>query len=134
MSPEPQSSQRATLGPEDTPLRAATRFAVELMAWVAVPWALWTRSVALALVAALVLVLTPATFNVPGDKQVTGVAVPGWARVLVELVLYGAAAWGVATLEGGPVGGLVAALVAGLAVVQVPRWRWMLSRRDEAPG
>lgn len=56
------------------PISGGLRFAAELVAWVAVPWALWPHSPLLAIAAVLVLVVPPAVL---GTEQ------PRW-RALVE--------------------------------------------------
>lgn len=126
MSGAARGGEGAALGPADTPLRATTRFLVELAAWVTVPWALWDRSAVLALAGAAVLIATPAALNVPGDKRVTGIAVPGAVRLAIELALYAAAAWGLIAVVGGGAGTIGAVAVAAAAAVQVPRWRWLV--------
>lgn len=71
--------------PLDTWLSGGLRFGVELLAWVAGPWAmgrwlgLWAAALAL-----VILVALPAVFSVPGDKQQVIVAVPGVVRFLIE--------------------------------------------------
>ena len=50
------------------PLRGGLRVLAELVAWVAVPWALWPHSPVLAIAAVLVLVVPPAVFGTPGDR------------------------------------------------------------------
>ena len=104
------------------------RFATELVAWVATPWALWSRSVPLAVLSVVVLIGLPTIFATPGDKRQVIVAVPGFVTivlVVVQIVAAVAAAWAVWHA-------FAAALVSVLAVVTVvlelPRWRWLLSR------
>jgi len=110
----------------DSPAGAATRFAVELCAWVAAPWAAAQWSwVAGALVLA-VLVALPATFNVPGDKHHGGRAVSGRVRIGIELVLVAAAVVGaVLAWPAWAVAGVATLVVADL-VVGLPRWAWLL--------
>ncbi|AQZ70109.1 hypothetical protein BKM31_04085 [[Actinomadura] parvosata subsp. kistnae] len=105
------------------------RFATELVAWVATPWALAPHSVALAVLSVIVLIGLPTLFSTPGDKRNVIVAVPGFVTillVLLQVVAAVAAAW-VAWHA------FAAALVSVLAVVTVvlelPRWRWLLTRR-----
>ncbi|NUT11117.1 MAG: hypothetical protein HOQ38_11640 [Nonomuraea sp.] len=112
----------------DDRFAAAFRFAAELVAWVATPWALASRSVPLAVLSVVVLIGLPTVFATPGDKRNVIVAVPGFvtiALVVLQLVAAVAASW-VAWHA------VVAALVSVLAVVTVvlelPRWRWLLSR------
>ncbi|MDF2492715.1 MAG: hypothetical protein K0Q58_1293 [Microbacterium sp.] len=54
------------------PLRGGLRFLAELVAWVAVPWALWPHSPVLAIAAVLVLVVPPAVFGTLGDRNSRG--------------------------------------------------------------
>src|SRR6478735_894327 len=78
----------------DSPVGAATRAGVELVAWVAAPWALASWSWAAAVLLLVVLVALPATFNVPGDKRHAGHPVSGRVRIGIELLLTGAAVLG----------------------------------------
>ena len=110
----------------DSPAGAATRFGVELCAWVAAPWALAHWSSAAGALVVIVLVALPATLNVPGDKHHGGRAVSGPVRIGIELVLVAAAvvgavlAWPVWAVAG------VGLLVAADLVVGLPRWAWLL--------
>ncbi|UBU10118.1 hypothetical protein [Nonomuraea gerenzanensis] len=117
----------STPRPDD---RAASvfRFATELVAWVATPWALAPHSVPLAVLSVIVLIGLPTVFSTPGDKRQVIVAVPGFVTILLvalQVVAAVAAAW-VAWHA------FAAALVSVLAVVTVvlelPRWRWLLGR------
>ncbi|MDP4507970.1 hypothetical protein [Nonomuraea turcica] len=107
---------------------SAFRFATELVAWVATPWALAPHSVPLAVVSVVVLIGLPTVFSTPGDKRNVIVAVPGQVTiglVVLQLVTAVAAAWSAWHA-------VAAALVSVLAVVTVvlelPRWRWLTSR------
>jgi hypothetical protein len=112
----------------DDRVGSAFRFATELVAWVATPWALAPHSVLLAVLSVVVLIGLPTLFSTPGDKRNVIVAVPGpvtIALVVLQLVAAVAASW-VAWHA------VVAAVVTVLAVVTVvlelPRWRWLLAR------
>ncbi|MEV0826110.1 hypothetical protein [Nonomuraea rubra] len=112
----------------DDRVASAFRFATELVAWAATPWALAAYSVPLAVLSVIVLIGLPTVFSTPGDKRNVIVAVPGVVTVLLvglHVVAAVAAAW-VAWHA------FAAALVSVLAVVTVvmelPRWRWLLSR------
>ncbi len=78
------------LGPNplDTLLSGGLRFLVELMAWVAGPWAagrwlgVWAGALAL-----VVLMALPSVFSVPGDKNQVVVAVSGPLRLALEISL-----------------------------------------------
>ncbi len=114
--------------PADTALRAGTRFATELLAWGTGAWAAGRTSVLLGALTLVVLVGAPALFNVPGDKNVTGVAVPGAVRVAIEVGLYGVAATAPWLVLGRPVSAVLTLLVCVAAGIQVTRWRWLASR------
>ncbi|MGW0805869.1 hypothetical protein [Nonomuraea sp. NPDC002799] len=112
----------------DDRVASVFRFATELVAWVATPWALSSASVPLAVLSVVVLIGLPTLFSTPGDKRNVIVAVPGFVTVVLvalQLVAAVAAAW-VAWHA------FAAALVSVLAVVTVvlelPRWRWLSSR------
>ncbi|SEK85266.1 hypothetical protein [Nonomuraea pusilla] len=104
------------------------RFATELVAWVATPWALAPHSVALAVLSVVVLIGLPTVFATPGDKRNVLVAVPGYvtiALVVLQLVAAVAASW-----AAWPTAAAVAVsvLAAVSAVLELPRWRWLTSR------
>lgn len=89
-------SSRSQPGHNDA--RGALRFLAELIAWVAVPWALWPHSPGLAIGAVALLIGLPAVFSTPGDRPGGGtiVAVPGRVTillVLLQLAAATAAAW-----------------------------------------
>lgn len=72
------------------------RFATELCAWVATPWALAGWSAWAAAGSVVVLIGLPTLFATPGDKTQVIVPVPGAvtvALVLLQLVAAVAAAW-----------------------------------------
>ncbi|MEV4073746.1 hypothetical protein ACGFJC_11655 [Nonomuraea fuscirosea] len=113
--------------PADT-LASVFRFATELVAWMATPWALSSYSPPLAVLAAVVLIALPTLFATPGDKRKVIVAVPGYVTILLvvlHVVAAVAAAWAAWHA-------VVAAVVSVLAVVTVvlelPRWRWLVKR------
>jgi hypothetical protein len=113
------------------PLGGGLRFLAELVAWVAVPWALWPHSPVLAIAAVLALVVPPAVFGTPGDRPGGDppIAVPGAvtiASVLAHLVGATAAAWAV-----WPTVFAIAVTVLGITVVvsEQPRWRALVGRR-----
>ncbi|MEV4111756.1 hypothetical protein [Nonomuraea sp. NPDC049695] len=112
----------------DDRVASAFRFATELIAWVATPWALAPHSVLLAVLSVVVLIGLPTLLSTPGDKRNVIVAVPGPVTillVLVQLVAAVAAAWAAWHV-------FAAALVSVLALVtivlELPRWRWLASR------
>ena len=69
--------------PYDNPLSASTRFAVEIIAWVAASISLW-----LVIPAIAILIGLPAIFSTVGDNRKIVVATPGPVRVAIELLLY----------------------------------------------
>ena len=112
-------------GPGHNDARGALRFLTELIAWIAVPWALWPRSALLAIVAVLVLVGLPAVFGTPGDRPggFALVAVPGAVTmllVLLQLVAASVAAW---VLWPWWVAAPVTVLCLIVPVTERPRWR-----------
>ncbi|WP_258375002.1 hypothetical protein [Curtobacterium sp. MCSS17_006] len=115
------------------PLRGGLRFLAELVAWVAVPWAVWPHSPVLAITAVLVLVVPPAVFGTPGDRPGGDppVAAPGAvtiASVLAHLVGAVAAAW---VLWPKTVAIAVTALCVTVVVSEQPRWRALVRRERE---
>jgi hypothetical protein len=104
-------------------LSSLLRFAAEIVAWVAVPWALAAHSPVFAGVALLLLIGLPAVFVTPGDKVKVVVAVPGYVTVglvVLQLVSAVTAAWAAWPL---PVALLVWALVLATVYTELPRWR-----------
>ncbi|MFG1701050.1 hypothetical protein [Nonomuraea sp. NPDC049309] len=127
MSSAAPSSRPSAARPDDR-LASVFRFAVELLAWVATPWALAASSVPLAVLSVVVLIGLPTVFSTPGDKRHVVVAVPGWvtiALVVLHIVAAVAAAW---TVWHPVVAGVVTVLGVVTAVLELPRWRWLLSR------
>lgn len=118
-------------GPGHNDARGALRFLTELIAWVAVPWALWPHSPVLAIGAVLLLIGLPAVFSTPGDRPSgdTLVAVPGIVTillVLLQLVAACAAAWAVWPWW---VAALVTALCVVVPVTEQPRWHRLMRTR-----
>ena len=103
------------------------RFATELVAWVATPWALWPHSWPLAVLAVLVLIGLPTVLSTPGDKAHVIVPVPGPVTVLLVLLQLAAAvvsAWWVWPVWAAvPVSVLAAATV----VTERRRRQWLLA-------
>jgi hypothetical protein len=124
------STQTAVLGrsPEavDSPAGAATRFGVELTAWVAAPWAAASWSWVAAVLLLVVLVTLPATFNVPGDKHHGGHGVSGPVRIAIELVLVLAAVVGAGLAWPTWAAAAVVLLAVAYLVLGLPRWAWLL--------
>ncbi|TDB81965.1 hypothetical protein [Micromonospora sp. KC721] len=105
---------------------SALRFATELVAWVATPWALAGHSVLLAVASVVVLVALPTVFATPGDKEQVLVPVPG--QVTIGLVLLHMAAAAVASWLAWPLPAAITVwiLVAASVLAELPRWRWLI--------
>jgi len=113
------------------PLSAsAPRFLVEIIAWVAAPWALVAHSIWLAVLVEVLLIGLPTVFGMPGaKKQRNPVSIPAVPAIALELLQPVAAC--VAAFAAWPP--IVAALVVAVSLaacgLQLGRWRWMLARR-----
>ncbi|CAM9988296.1 unnamed protein product, partial [Ectocarpus fasciculatus] len=113
----------------DTAASAVTRFAAELAAWIAGPWAVrkWTGSWVAAFAALVVLVGTPAVFNAPGDKNVTIFPIPGPVRVVIEAAVVAAGVGGAWVVWPVWAFALVAVLAVSVVVTGARRYRWLLT-------
>lgn len=113
--------------PFDTGASAATRFLIELVAWVAGPWAVAsiTETGWLAVPALAVLMGLPSIFNTPGDKRVTGVPTPGPLRLLIEALLTVAAVAGAWLIWPPWAAVLVSLLAAAMVATGRRRYRWL---------
>lgn len=69
----------------EAPALAALRFALEVIAWVAIHFAFGWPFLALAVVALSI-------FSVPGDKHLVVVPIPGILRIILELAVFVAGA------------------------------------------
>ena len=105
------------------------RFATELVAWVATPWALAGVSWVLAVLSVVVLIGLPACLSTPGDKAKVIVAVPGWVTILLVLLQLAAAV--VSSWFAWPAWAAVLATVLAAATVLTERrrWRWLAGLR-----
>ncbi|MFF4507202.1 hypothetical protein [Streptomyces sp. NPDC001401] len=106
---------------------SALRFATELVAWIATPWALWSYSWLPAVLSLVVLIGLPTVFSTPGDKANVIVPVPGAVTILLVLLQLGAAvvsAWWIWPVWAAV---LVSLLAAATLVTERPRWRWLLA-------
>lgn len=115
------------LSPYDTAVSATTRFLIEVVAWVAGPWAI-ARGIGswwAVLPALVVLVGLPAIFNTPGDKKATGIATPGPIRIGIEGFLALVAMVGAAVVWPSWAFVLVALLVVAMVVSGMARYRWL---------
>ena len=130
--PRDAAPRRAVSTPGMSPnrpgLASALRFATELVAWVATPWALAGVSPVLSVASGVILIGLPAVFATPGDKARVMVASPGYvtvALVVLQIVAAVTSAW----LAWPPaVAVAVCVLAAASVVAEVPRWRWLLRR------
>ncbi len=103
------------------------RFATEIVAWVATPWALAGHSWLLAVVSVVVLIGLPTVFSTPGDKANVIVAVPGPVTILLVLLQLAAAvvsSWAAWPLWAAV---LVSAMAAATLLTERGRWRWLIS-------
>ncbi|WP_042398205.1 hypothetical protein [Streptacidiphilus carbonis] len=127
------SADSASAAPDDR-VPSVLRFATELIAWVATPWALADRSWLLAALSVVVLIGLPTVLATPGDKAKVIVAVPGWGTVLLVLLQLAAAV--VSSWVAWPVWAavLTSLLAAATLVTERPRRRRLLSHGGAAPG
>ncbi|WP_435221565.1 hypothetical protein [Streptomyces sp. Tue6028] len=103
------------------------RFATEIVAWVATPWALADYSWLLAVLSVVVLIGLPTVFSTPGDKANVIVAVPGPVTILLVLLQLAAAV--VSSWVAWPLWAalVVSAMAAATLLTERPRWRWLIS-------
>jgi hypothetical protein len=118
--------------PYDTPLSAGLRFLVEVIAWVAGPWAAARLTLWLALPTAIILVGTPAIFSAKGDKKQVLVPTPGPVRVAIELLLHAVAVAGPWIVWPAPFALLATLVVAAALITGLPRLRWLLRGAPDA--
>jgi len=115
--------------PLDSTLSAASRFAIEIAAWVAGPWAAadlagtWLAT----LPALAILVALPGVFSTTGDKRHVVVAVPGRVRFLIEFLLT-VVAIASALLVWTYIGAIVVTVIAVfMFITGAPRAMWLIS-------
>ncbi|WP_229842537.1 hypothetical protein [Streptomyces tanashiensis] len=123
---EPESER-----PDDR-TASALRFATELIAWVAAPWALAEHSWLLAALSVLVLIGLPTLLSTPGDKAHVIVAVPGWVTVLLVLLQLVVAVVGSWSAWPAWAAISVTVLAAATVVTERRRWMWLLSENRRA--
>jgi hypothetical protein len=118
--------------PERPDDRAASvlRFATELVAWVATPWALAGHSWLLAAVSVAALIGLPTLLSTPGDKSSVIIAVPGWATVLLVLLQLVAAVTASWVVWPAWAAVPVSVLAATTLVTERRRWRWLVLAND----
>lgn len=98
---------------------AALRFALEVMAWVAIHFAFgWPFAV----VAVAVLAL----FGVRGDKHRVIVPIPGWLRIVLEIAVFVAGGLAVARILSFPSVSIYSLLVAIMFVSSHRRMKFLL--------
>ncbi|MYS05883.1 hypothetical protein GTW71_05390 [Streptomyces sp. SID6041] len=117
---------RASKRPDDR-AASALRFATELVAWVATPWALAGHSWLLAALSVLALIGLPTLFSTPGDKAHVIIAVPGWATILLVLLQLAAAVISSWLAWPSWAAVLVTLLATATLITERRRWRWLLS-------
>src|SRR2546423_5345185 len=106
---------------------SAPRFLVEIIAWVAAPWALVPYSIWLAVLADVLLIGLPTVFGMPGaKKQKNPVSIPARPAIALEL-LQPVAACVAAFAAWPPIGAaLVVAGALAASCLHLSRWRWRL--------
>ncbi|MGC0334548.1 hypothetical protein RKD23_007538 [Streptomyces sp. SAI-170] len=116
----------------DNRIGSALRFATELVAWVATPWALAGHSWLLAALSVVALIGLPTLFSTPGDKTNVIIAVPGWVTILLVLLQLAAAV--VSSWLAWPAWAAVPVtlLAAATLVMERQRWRWLVSANRPA--
>ncbi|GAA3599181.1 hypothetical protein GCM10022223_13270 [Kineosporia mesophila] len=115
-------------GPGHDLLTGGLRFLSEIVAWVGTPWALWSHSIPLAVLALVLLIVPSAIFSTPGDRPGgdSPVAVHGIVTILlllIQLVAATAAAW---VLWPAPVAIAVTALCVLVTITEQPRWHSLM--------
>ncbi|WP_035849399.1 hypothetical protein [Kitasatospora azatica] len=110
------------------PLPDVLRVVAELIAWVALPWALGRISILLAILAVLLLIGLPAVLATPGDNGKTKVLVPipGWGTIGLVLMELSAAVAGAWLLWPAWASVPVTLLALACVVTEQPRWRRLL--------
>lgn len=135
---EPTVSRATVAGPSpyDTPASSGTRFGIELVAWVAGPWAAAdvTGSGWAALPALVILMGLPALYNTPGDKNTTGIATPGPIRIIIEMFLLIVAVLGAWIVWPMWAALVVTALGAVMIATGLPRYRWLAAGAPSVPS
>ena len=137
MESSPKSAESAAgPSPYDTVASASTRFAIELVAWVAGPWAAadivgsWWAAIP----ALLVLVGLPAVFNTPGDKHTDGIATPGPIRIGIEMLLL-VVAVGSAWIVWPPWAAVAVMILAVVMLITgLRRYRWLAAGAPAVAG
>jgi hypothetical protein len=124
-----ESVDRRSDNPLDNLISASSRFLIEIVAWVAGPWAAadlagtWLVTIP----TLVVLLALPGVFSTIGDKRHVVVAVPGRVRLLIEIILAVIAVLS-ALIVWTYIGAvIVAVLVAMTFIAGNRRARWLFS-------
>ncbi|MFF1615880.1 hypothetical protein ACFVYA_49830 [Amycolatopsis sp. NPDC058278] len=121
---------RTEVAAPDSLSASAPRFLVEIIAWVAAPWALVAYSIWLAVLADVLLIGLPTVFGMPGaKKQKNPVSIPARPAIALELLQPVAACLAAFVAWPPVVASLVAAVSLAACGLQLRRWRWMLAQR-----
>lgn len=115
------------VSPYETVLSGGSRFAVEIIAWVAGPWAVAQINVWLAIPTAIILMAIPGIFSTTGDKKKVVVAISGRKRVRIEFMLQIVAIVGAWIAWPAWLAAICAAIVAVSLFSGIPRTRWLLA-------
>ena len=117
------------ISPYDTYASATMRFFVEVVAWVAGPWAAFelTDRWWVAVLVGIVLLALPSVFSTPGDKHQVVVATPGPIRFVIEVILAAAAVIGAWVAWPTWLAVLVTVIVVAFLVTGWARTRWLLA-------
>lgn len=106
---------------------------MEILAWVAGPWAATEISFLLWPPTALFLIALPAIFSTKGDKRQILISTPGLVRVAIEVMLYGAAIGGAWIAWPVPVAIPATVVVAAAFAIGLPRLRWLIQGAPVSP-
>jgi hypothetical protein len=115
-------------------LAAVPRFATEIVAWLAAPWALAHVSPVLSAASVILLIGLPAFFATPGDKTKVVVPVPGYVTiglVVLQMVVAVVAAWSAWPI---PIAVLVSILVAVTVRTELSHWARLSGGELTIPG
>jgi hypothetical protein len=126
-------ARRTAVAAPDSLSASAPRFLVEIIAWVAAPWALAPHSIWPAVLADIALIGLPTVFGMPGaKKQKNPVSIPARPAIVLELLQPVAAC--VAAFAAWPpvVASLVLVVALAACGLQLRRWRWMLAHPTDS--
>lgn len=116
------------------PINLALRFVLELVALFAIGYWGWTQHTGilqplLGIGLPLLAAAAWGTFRVPDDPGKAPVAVPGWVRLLLEVVYFGGAVIGLAAASQ-PTAALILGIVTAVHyALSYDRIRWLLTGR-----